>query len=536
MTQLELPPISIGRYFELLKRKRWQVVPISLVGLLVGGLVAFVIPRYYVASTTVSFNGPVLNPKLVGNDPMAVVVDSAQITIPAIVPKVLEEIGWPEARVEEVAERRGYVDAVRERIKIQDLGPWDKGRSKAHLMVSYSDLNGERAKEFADKLLEVWSVEQKQNLIARADEELGGINERIRIATDALENAEQEMASFEKVNDLNPEDFVGSRTGGLSERSREMQMVADQVSSLRGQIAGVVSRIAGNRSKLDQTPTKLSVAREIGMSSPLQEAIQVATLKLLVATKALGGIKPIHPNYLNYLRQQQEATATLAALQASVGETQMQEVENPVYAQLQLDIDADDARLSEFREQLVGREQRVQELSVRVARLPEIVRDHRALESKRADARENLQRLVTSRSAMEVRKRSLAYDKPYEILEPAYVPPLPTEPNITLVALIGSAIGLALAIGLVLLIDVLQTTYKTVSDVSRGLSVPVLGSMSHMLTIEQARETHARRTRASLVAGAFLVLMISLVTIYYVAPTRLPIMVRDVLGLILGSP
>ena len=53
MTQLDLPQLSLRRYLDLVKRRRWQVVPVSLLGLLIGGLVAFFIPRMFVAETRI---------------------------------------------------------------------------------------------------------------------------------------------------------------------------------------------------------------------------------------------------------------------------------------------------------------------------------------------------------------------------------------------------------------------------------------------------------------------------------------------------
>ena len=43
--QPHLPQLSLQRYVDLVKRRRWQVLPVSLLGLLVGGIVAFFIPR-----------------------------------------------------------------------------------------------------------------------------------------------------------------------------------------------------------------------------------------------------------------------------------------------------------------------------------------------------------------------------------------------------------------------------------------------------------------------------------------------------------
>ena len=36
MTQVELPQLSLQRYVDLVKRRRWQLVPVSLLGLVIG--------------------------------------------------------------------------------------------------------------------------------------------------------------------------------------------------------------------------------------------------------------------------------------------------------------------------------------------------------------------------------------------------------------------------------------------------------------------------------------------------------------------
>ena len=54
---VELPQLSLQRYVDLVRRRRWQLVPVSLLGLLVGAVVAFLIPRYYVAEATFEGSG-----------------------------------------------------------------------------------------------------------------------------------------------------------------------------------------------------------------------------------------------------------------------------------------------------------------------------------------------------------------------------------------------------------------------------------------------------------------------------------------------
>jgi hypothetical protein len=95
-------------------------------------------------------------------------------------------------------------------------------------------------------------------------------------------------------------------------------------------------------------------------------------------------------------------------------------------------------------------------------------------------------------------------------------------------------LGLGAAIGLILLLDVLQGTFKTVEDVERALSVPVLGGMSHLETEEERRDLQRVRKRNSLIVLALLMLGGTVLLIYLVNPSALPSFVRDVLSFLLG--
>jgi hypothetical protein len=129
----------------------------------------------------------------------------------------------------------------------------------------------------------------------------------------------------------------------------------------------------------------------------------------------------------------------------------------------------------------------------------------------------------------------LTSELPVKQIGEALIPPRPTEPNILIVALVGCVLGLGAAVGLILLLDFLQGTFKTVDDVERGLGVPVLGGVSHLETEEQHRHAVRGRRRASLIAAAALALVTIVVTIFYVDPTRLPPVVRDLLAMLLGA-
>ena len=115
----------------------------------------------------------------------------------------------------------------------------------------------------------------------------------------------------------------------------------------------------------------------------------------------------------------------------------------------------------------------------------------------------------------------------------ALPPPAPTEPNILLVALIGCGLGLLAAIALILLLDFLQGSFKTMDEVERGLGVPVLGGVSHLETEMERMLTARSRRRVSLVLAAALLMVTAIVIVFYLDPNRLPTVVRDILRVLL---
>jgi hypothetical protein len=114
MTQLDLPQISFARYVDLLKRRKWQVVPVSLLGMIVGGVIAASVPRYYVASTDVHFKAGELLTE--GGKPLVEILeeelDNARTMIPAQVPDLLATFDWPEAHVDDFDARNEFIAAV----------------------------------------------------------------------------------------------------------------------------------------------------------------------------------------------------------------------------------------------------------------------------------------------------------------------------------------------------------------------------------------------------------------------------------------
>ena len=210
-------------------------------------------------------------------------------------------------------------------------------------------------------------------------------------------------------------------------------------------------------------------------------------------------------------------------------------IANPAHAALVKKL-ADSAASGQ---QLVGEIERLQrDIEADAQEIERLAEGYRLIESKRKD----LETAAAKRTDAATRQQkqgqylaALEQQLPVQPLQRASPPPHPTDPNILVVALIGAVLGLGAAVGLILLLDLLQGTFKTADDVERALGVQVLGAMSHMETDAERTFAVRSRRRAGVTAFLFMGLVVAVVVVYYQAPTRLPSLVRDLLALVLGD-
>ena len=154
MTQLDLPQLSLRRYLDLVKRRRWQVVPVSLLGLLIGGLVAFFIPRMFVAETRIK------HAQMPGegqdSDAVKQIVETAKSAIPTYVEEAIGELNWTEFNALDEFDRGQFARDVESRVKVLEQFSGDRNRGYAIMLVQYRDRDGDRSAQLLNKLVEVW--------------------------------------------------------------------------------------------------------------------------------------------------------------------------------------------------------------------------------------------------------------------------------------------------------------------------------------------------------------------------------------------
>lgn len=564
MTQIDLPPVSVQRYVDLLRRRRWQLVPIAMVGLVVGAVVAFMIPRYYVAETLVEHQ-EIASEMTKGENPFARIVDSAEQTIKLAVGDAMAALKWPEAAIADPARRQMEEAKVRANVRVWDSNAGDRTRTYALIRVYYRDTEGRRAADFANALVDTWIAGRVGKLRSSHAEQLQLANTAFDEWDRTYEQYLREKQELEGRYRIRPdldsrlqqEDYRERQAtqAKLRERRRELEKATEaraaEVSQLRDQLALVPERTEPSAIALQDTIRVADAARlraaVAGAPDDARGAIQGFTAAslgrpeiaplLMQLQVSQAGIAAWKVGTRERARLERDTQRLLLVLCAALGVTIDADgkIPNPAHADLAL-------RLAESIKAAGLAAAELQRASAEIAAEERFVEGlaegYRLLESKRKDlaiAEKKRDEAAAWAQSQSMYLAKLEQRLPVQPLQRATPPPTPTDPNILVVALIGAVLGLGVAIGLILLLDLLQGAFKTTDEVERSLGVPVLGGLSHMETDVERIDAHRSRRRAGLGAFAVMAIVVVVVVTWYRAPTRLPGFVRDLLTLLLGS-
>ena len=104
------------------------------------------------------------------------------------------------------------------------------------------------------------------------------------------------------------------------------------------------------------------------------------------------------------------------------------------------------------------------------------------------------------------------------IIDEATLPMKPFKPNRTLVALIGSLLGVGLGVGLAVLAEISDRTFRYAGDLQQYLGLPVLVCIPQ---VETAGDMRKARIRRRLIWGLSLILLCLTIFYFYQNPTHL---------------
>ncbi|MCR9247847.1 MAG: hypothetical protein NXI31_22695 [bacterium] len=534
MSQLDLPPVSIARYLDLLKRRRWQVIPASLVGLLIGGIVAFFIPRFYVATAGITYEQPPGQPLTNAEDPFGAIIDSAKLTIPAAIEETITTLGWPEAITPDPYVRGENVNAIAERLQIYEYGN-SKGRTYAQIRVTYKDRDGLRAASFLNQLVQTWISSRQQRMLEGARKKLASSTAEFKQHDEAYNSFLQQRLHLQTTYGIEPLIDPSIRREGYLARIKAADDQRGKVRQQKIEVVKLEQQLKLARETLSETPARVPLDMAMLMAEASKtERGQVLLGLILQATMARDGHRDPRKK-AKWERKIAELNEELKLLANAPEPDADGMIPNVEHERLRLLVDDFDAKIKLANATIPLDEDALEKEVERLRRKADGYAQYAAVEERLEESR-------AAKQAASERVRSdrdtvaqLTTEPPIRAEGEAAVPPAPTDPNLLVVALLGCVIGLLAATGIVLLLDLIRGSFNTVEEVERALAVPVLGSVAFLETEAQRRDLARTRRRATVVAATFLVLIGGVVLLYYFDPSRLPPIVRDVLSMVLGG-
>ncbi|MCB9890280.1 MAG: hypothetical protein H6832_06815 [Planctomycetes bacterium] len=537
MTQLELPQFQLGRYFDLLRRRRWHLLPAALVGLAVGSLVAILIPRYYVAETIIRILPRTVDPGASKQDRFLEETRKARVVIKneALIANAIRELEWVRPdQPEDTESLRELCAEIADRIEVEQLWQGEPSVSSAMIEITYRDREGPKSAQFLNKLRDLY-LDGEFNSILKAERtrltELKNQEERHNKALEAAYNDKLDVSRRSGLSS-GLKVLGGGQVFEQDPRLNEYRVVDGEIADLNAKIEGLTVFLAERRHALaNMDPNKI-----VDPDTDPRVRVKLAPINLKIAQlKAeLKNMRTRHQLYENLERILRDEEDKREEIIQRLQDSGQLDQKNPLYVALQLEIEAKTAELAGYKEELKERERRFAYLEQFKRELPEY---ETSLQKAQARIDEELRQLEQVHDRQQSQRDKVAQIElnrrdVVDVLRIAYTPPEPTYPNKFLIALLGAVLGFGAAVGLIFFLDLTQPSFKSYDEVQRALPIPVLGGVSYLELDEDLKAARRKRFRVGSFAIFVIALFASILALYFLAPVRLPSWLRDFFDLI----
>ncbi len=379
----------------------------------------------------------------------------------------------------------GVVSALRQRITI--TAQPDGGLEIKAISNISGFSNGQNARTAAATVQGLIDLFVEQNLSGdrrETGQSLRFLDEELRRREVALQEAEQRRMEFEQR-------FMGLLPGEGSIIQR-MSGARVELSNLEQQIAAANGALNSMRAQLAATPPSIAGVGDAGTASS-----QLGTLEAQLNQYLARGCTDAHPDVVS-IRQQIARLRPYAQAERRSGTSGMQ---NPSYVSLRAMIGEREAALAAATARRNQLQSDLAQLSARQSTEPGLATEQSRLSRDYDVLKQQYDQLLANREQVRLRSDVQTRTSPLniQVVEPPSVPTVPAAPNrpifLTLVLIVAVGAGIAAAF----VAGQLQTTFPTQIRLASVTGLPVLGTVSEVVT---APERARRRQRLLWLGGA----------------------------------
>ncbi len=293
---------------------------------------------------------------------------------------------------------------------------------------------------------------------------------------------------------------LAGMVGTYSEEHPDVKRLRREIANLKAQ-TGLQDDALDREAKLDELKAQISVLQQkYGDDYPDLVRLRRTYATLESAVKSDGGaaareakLKELQAQLAELRRKNPQGSPEITRLEGTYAALEQavkagagvprkdftparRKPDNPVYTNLQDELDTASAQLDSMRAEQAAVRERLDKFDARLSQTPEAEREYlelaRDLDTSRARFRELREKQMQAQVAEQLERERKA--ERFTLIEPPVFPEKPFRPNRLLILMVGMALALLGGVGTPLVRESFDRSVHSVRDAVRALQVPVL--------------------------------------------------------------
>jgi succinoglycan biosynthesis transport protein ExoP len=514
METMQPQGMDIRKYLNLLRKRRYVFIATALIIITGAVLAGYVLPKVYEAKSTVFIERNVIEslvkdiaitPSMKDRlDVLSYALKSRNLLL-----KVVGDVGFG-VDPNNAAATEKLLERIRKNTDITTDVP-RRGGEMNLFIISYRDRNPRRAQEFTNALVSRYIEE---NTSEKREEAYGAnrfLGEQIKHFKGKMDDAEAKIVNFRKEKGI----FVVVDEGKLVEEIKAHQEKLDELKVDRMEVEA--KRELLKKQLKEENPYTVAIlgrraddpgSRLLMLQNKLNELMMKYTENYPEVIRTKAEIESLKMQMKNNEAGKKDNAS--AEPDASGSETEMSTL-NPMYQQIKeqlaktgIDLVALAAREAHLKELIASKEAHLRDIPVEKKKLMDMERERDTYKKIYED-------LIHRLGQSEVSKQMEVQDKAatFRVVDPAVLPTKPVSPDKVKLMLAGIFMGLAGGLAMVIGLDSLDKSVKTV-DSLRPLAVPVLAVIPSIQNEGELRKIRRRDVLVYSVAGIYMLCVLGL--------------------------
>ncbi len=462
--------LDFNKYLDIVRRRYLYVLIPGIIFAIAATVVARSLPSKYESTATILVEAQLIPDELAAST----VTASANERI-----KVIQQRLFARGNLLEIADkfslyREGgktyspseIVDAMREAISIEqiDVSVARRGTQTIGFTVTFEYSRARTAAGVANELVTKILSQNVETRLSRAIETSGFFEQQLADLESKLLSTEQQIASFKRDNEDALPETLASRREQLALFKAQLAQLDQQISFME---TGDASKLGTGSAASDQLGFKLQ-SLELSYDTLIKrrETLKPLAEKGFVARARMEELD-------NQITRTEIELASLKAQMGSQGLTA-----DPS-ERLKL-LKSTRAQIGEKADKLTESIGKTPTVEVQMSALN---REYQNLQNQYSLTKGKLVNAQTGERLEQDRQAER-----FEVIEQATVPEKPASPNRMIISLAGTGAGFALGAGIVLLLELLDGSIRTSSDLERSLQLRAFAVIPYIETAYEGRQ------------------------------------------------